>query len=556
MEPQSAQRKRLGDLLLSLRLITEEQLKEALVVQRDGAELLGSILVALGFVSEDQLLKALAAQDGVSAWRLDEQRPSPEALAKVPAHICRSVQVIPVRIRGDLLTLGMRNPLDYDAIDTVRNIAAMRIEPVLVDEGRLARVIEECYTSPSRAGQIDGLVSKAMVQFDYEGVVNAATSLTEADTRPVVGLVNQVLSDAIRLGASDVHVEPRADRVEIRYRIDGLLRRVRDIPIKLLPMLTTRLKIMADMDIVEHRMPQDGRVSATIDGRSVDMRVSAIPTQHGQRLVLRILDKSRSVKAVTELGFTPEELATFRSMLRRPYGIILVTGPTGSGKTTTLYAALQDLHDGTRNIMTCEDPIEYAIDNVNQTQINEKIGLTFAAQLRATLRQDPDVILVGEIRDSETAETAIRAALTGHLVLSTLHCNDAPNAIPRLFDLGIDPFLLSTSLIGIMSQRLLRRSCRQCDGAGEPSCPSCAGTGFRGRTAVHEILPVTDDVAATIGACAAFADIKAAAYEAGYRPMQVSAERLVDAGITTDAEARRHVFYEEPEDLSPLLRAA
>jgi type IV pilus assembly protein PilB len=438
----------------------------------------------------------------------------------------------------------------------VRNLTSHRIEPVLVEEGRLSKAIESFYNDGYHAASLDGYVSEALTLFNASATSeNTQSVLSEKDTRPVVGLVNQVLSDAIRMGASDVHVEPRADRVDIRYRIDGMLQKVRDIPASLLPMFVTRLKIMADMDIVEFRLPQDGRVAAKVDGRAIDLRVSTIPNQYGQRIVLRILDKTRSLKQLDNLGLPTEELGMFRSILRRPYGIMLVTGPTGCGKTTTLYAALQELRSVTSNIMTCEDPIEYEIDGINQSQVHEKVGLTFAAQLRATLRQDPDVILVGEIRDAETAETAIRAALTGHLVLSTLHCNDAPSAVPRLLDMGVDPFLLSTSLIGVMSQRLLRTHCNECKGATPTkgkACRSCSGTGFKGRVAVSEVMPITRSVAAAIGRRASMDEVITAASAAGYRPMEVAAQALVSKGITTQEEAQRHVFF--AEDASPSLQ--
>jgi type IV pilus assembly protein PilB len=544
----SNQKKRLGELLVNLRLVDSNQVAQALAIQRETAAPLGSILVSLGYITEDQLLNALAAQDGVSPWRLDENPPTAAALAKVPIHVCRSFQVIPIAIRGDLLVLGMRNPLDLDAIDLVRNLTSMRIETVLVDESRLARALEDPGSSPKSNSRMDGLVSDALLEFKDSARVNTKAQLTEEDTRPVVGLVNQVISDAIRAGASDVHIEPRFDRVDIRYRVDGQLQKVRDIPSSLHPMFVTRLKIMAEMDIVEFRVPQDGRVSATIDDRDIDLRVSTLPNQHGQRIVLRILDKTRALKKLNEIGFARENLDLFRAIVHRPYGIFLVTGPTGSGKTTTLYAALQELKDGKTNIMTCEDPIEYEIDGVNQSMVNEKVGLTFAAQLRAILRQDPDIILVGEIRDKETAETAVRAALTGHLVLSTLHCNDAPSAIPRLIDMGIDPYLLSTSLIGVMSQRLLRKTCPLCAGKptfGEKRCTSCRGTGFKGRTAVHEILPVTPNVAAAIGRTAPMSELLSIGSSAGYRPMEAWARELIRTGQTTEEEARRTVFFSD-----------
>lgn len=540
-------RQRLGEMLINLRLITPDQLESALEVQRESAAPVGTILVSLGFVAEEQVLNALAAQYGVSPWRLDESKPHPEVLDLLPLSICRQFQILPLRKRGDLLTLGMRNPLDIDGIDIARNLTGMRVEPVLVDEGRLARALEDIASGAINSGRMDGFVTDALSEASArEGKGTIVAELNEEDTRPVVGLVNQILSDAIRMGASDVHIEPRKDKTDIRYRLDGLLRKVKDVPSNLHPMLSTRLKIMANMDIVEHRVPQDGRVTATIDGRLVDLRVSTLPNQYGQRFVLRILDKSKGLKKLEELGFTAENLHLFNEIIRRPYGICLVTGPTGSGKTTTLYAALQELRNGTNNIMTCEDPIEYEIEGINQSQVQEKVGLTFAAQLRATLRQDPDIILVGEIRDQETAQTAIRAALTGHLVLSTLHCNDAPSAIPRLLDMGVDPFLLSTSLIGVMSQRLIRTTCTTCKGTKKTSqgrCGDCTGTGFKGRTAVHEILPITSGVSAAIGSRLPMEAILHAGYAGGYKPMEVWAESLVRKGITTREEARRQIQF-------------
>ena len=563
-------KKRLGDHLLSLKLITQRQLDQALELQRDSPAPLGSILVSLGFLTEDLLLNALAAQMGVAPWRLDESPPTAEAVGKVPGHLCKTYQVLPVAVRSDLLVLAMRNPLDLDAIDLVRNFSGMRIDPVLVDADRLMKAIEDVHNVEGTSGRVvDGYVSAALEDFNLDQ--NQKTNreqLGEADTRPVVGLVNQLLSDAIRLGASDVHIEPRFDRVDVRYRIDGEMMKVKEVPLSLHPMLTTRLKIMAELDIVEFRVPQDGRVSVTIDGRMVDLRVSVLPNQHGQRIVLRVLDKTASVKTLDEIGFSEKHLKMFRDQIRKPYGILLVTGPTGSGKTTTLYGAISELRKNSNNIMTCEDPIEYEIDGVNQSQVHEKVGLTFVTQLRAILRQDPDIIMVGEVRDGETAETAIRAALTGHLVLSTLHCNDAPSAIPRLLDMDIDPFLLSTCLIGVVSQRLMRLLCTHCRMNVRPDeeerdflsmvlkgnetpmlwkpvgCPHCNNTGYRGRTAVHEIMPMPGEIAKAIANRDSIEVVREIASRYGYRPMRDEAMDLVLTGQTSLSEARRQVFFE------------
>lgn len=571
---------RLGELLISLRLVNKKQLEQGLEVQKESPAPLGSILVGLGFISEDQLLNALAAQMGVSPWRLDEQPPRKTAIARVPHHISRTYQALPVDIRGDLLVLGMRNPLDVDAIDLIHNMTGMRIEPVLVDSDRLVKAIEEAYGSMRVDNtNVDKLVMEAINEFNPDNK-NSKTSEADAklsDSSPVISLVNQIIGDAIRMGASDIHVEPRGKKADVRYRIDGDLKKIREIPMAILPMLTTRVKIMAELDIVEFRVPQDGRFSVDVDGREVDIRMSVLPNKHGQRLVLRVLDKSNSLKKLPELGFSQSNLATFKDLIKKPYGMLLVTGPTGSGKTTTLYAALQEIKSERSNIMTCEDPIEYEVDGINQSQVFEKVGLTFASQLRAILRQDPDVILVGEIRDGETAQTAIRASMTGHLVLSTLHCNDAPSAVPRLFDMGTDPFMLSTSIIGVMSQRLIRCLCPHCKvtkpATGEEmsmilpylprggkdlttevhishavGCHSCDMSGYKGRTALQEIMPVTAEVARAIASRETLDVIREIAVASGYEPMQFTALKLVLEGVTTIEETHRHVFMEAVSD--------
>ena len=563
----SNHRKRLGDVLISLKLITPMQLQEAIEAQKLRPEPIGKILVRHGYLSEDLLLNALAAQYGVWPWRLEEAPPDPAAVIKLPAHVCRQHQVLPLGIRGDLLLLGMADPHNLDALDLARNYTGMRIEPVLCDSDRLLRAIEEGYSTKKTNDSVDELVDQALKDFRVDAKARpSGNSITEVDTRPVVGLVNQMLTEAIREGASDIHVEPRQDRVDIRFRVDGELQKVREFPISLLPMFVTRLKIMAEMDIVEFRVPQDGRVAVVIDGRNVDLRVSVLPNYHGQRIVLRVLDKSNSLKSLDEIGFTGANLDIFRNLVSKPYGMFLVTGPTGSGKTTTLYAALKELKRPTNNVMTCEDPVEYEVDGVNQSQVNEKVGLTFARQLRAILRQDPDIVLVGEIRDAETAETAVRAALTGHMVLSTLHCNDAPSALPRLMDMHIDPFLLSTSLIGVMAQRLLRKLCPKCatermttdeeralfEAYGMSlrtiksavGCPACNMAGYRGRTAVHEILSIPPPVAKLLAARGSIEEVRAEAVRYGYVPMQHGALQMVATGLTSLEEARRVVFLD------------
>lgn len=574
----ATQRKRLGDLLLERRLITHDQLESALEQQRQTADALGEILVRSGAISEDLLVSALAAQNNVRAWHLEKDPPATSALSRVPGEVCKKYQVLPVLLQGDLLTLAMRDPNDLDAIDLVRNLSKCRVEPVLASEVRLCKAIEYFHSDRSDGMSVDSLVTQAMNEVSLKQLANAKVEraeLNEETTRPVVGIVNQMLTDAIRMRASDIHIEPRYDAVEIRFRLDGQLKLIRTVPIALQPMLAARIKIMAEMDVVEYRLAQDGRISANLDGRTVDLRVSVLPNVHGQRIVLRVLDKAVALKGLPELGFEDNNLRIFRSLIHKPYGLFLVTGPTGSGKTTTLYAALSDVRTEANNVMTCEDPVEYELKGINQSQVNEKIGLSFAAQLRSILRQDPDVVLVGEIRDEETARTAMRAALTGHMVFSTLHCNDAASAVPRLLDMGIDPFLLSTSLIGVMAQRLLRELCAQCCEPYEPDedsihlirhylgevpleglrrsvgCDACHQTGFRGRMGVHEILAVTPEVAKRIGSGESIEEIQRAAVETGFRTIQVDALSRVVAGRTSLEEAKRVVFFDDLTDSEP-----
>ena len=574
-------RQRLGELLVTHRLLTADQLAQALELQRRRPQPLGQILIQLGYITEERLLQACAVQKGVNAWHLQHDPPASEALVLVPGNLCRAHMLLPVRVKPDRLYLAMRDPGDIDAIDMVRNFTKMRVEPVLASEERLLRAIEELHgpATGTEDGDITArLVSEAMSEMQGDSAETDG-GITEAEMRPVVGLVNEILAEAVKMRASDIHIEPRKDRVEIRYRMDGQLQRIHEIPVKLRAPLTARLKIMSNMDIVEYRLPQDGRMTFTSHGRTVDLRVSVLPAYHGQRLVLRILDKSATLRTMSDLGFNDHNWGLFEEMIHKPYGLVLVTGPTGSGKTTTLYAAINQLRETSNNIMTCEDPVEYDIDGINQSNVNEKIGLTFASQLRAILRQDPDVVLVGEIRDQETAQTAIRAALTGHLVLSTLHCNDSPSAIPRLIDMGVEPFLLSTALIGVTGQRLLRRLCTHCKEQYAPSpedraqigatfagdlpmlwravgCLRCADTGYSGRMAVHEIFPVAPEVQHAIAACEPMDSLRRTASGYGYQPLQADAVERVLAGDTSLSEARRLVFFDTNSAAAPAVRLA
>ncbi len=545
-------RTRLGDVLIALKLITSEQLDTALEVQREDTRSLGDILVSLGFLTEDLMLYGLATQMDVRPWRVEEVPPTFDAVQTVPRHVCRARQVLPVALHGERLVLAMANPLDFDALDLVRNLTGLQVEPVLADAGRLLTAIDHAHDSQSQSAALDTLVQRVIEHLHAK----AETPAVPEDTRLVVRLVNQILSDAVVMGASDVHIEPRPDRVELRYRVAGQLRKVRELPLGFLPLLGSRLEEMLHLDEQKGHLPREGRVSVAIGGRDVDLRASVLPSVHGGRFVLRIHDKSRGVKRLNELGFERDDLTLFRSLVTKPHGLFLVAGPAGSGKTTTLYAALQELKPVANNVMTCEDPVEHEIPGVSQSQVDEKQGFGFPQQLRAILRQDPDVIMVGDMPDAETSETAVRAALAGHTVLAALRCNDAPSAIPYLLDMGIDPSLLGTSLIGVMSQRLLRVLCPHCQQAAPPSaadldlvaahgepcpqeiwepggCPACEGTGYQGRVAVHEIMPVTPAVARLIATREPVETIREVAAEFGYRPLQLSALEMVLLGRTS-----------------------
>ncbi len=558
---------RIGELMVAHRLITREQLEHALEQQKLYPRPLGQVLIDQRLISEEQLLTVCALQKGVSAWHLQNQPPAPEALELIPAHICNQHSIIPAAIKAGRLLLCMVDTDNVDVVDMVRNLTRMRVEPVLATEDRIRQVLEQMRGNNSVA--LQRLVTDAIgnMQGEAEQSSRQENLRREAEAGPVVNIVNQILLDAVRIHASDIHIEPRKNSVEVRFRVDGDLRVVHTIPGLLQNGLIARMKIMAELDIVEYRVPQDGRLSVVVDGREIDMRVSVLPSHNGQRIVLRILDKTATLRTLDQLGFAPSNMRLFSDMIRKPHGIILVTGPTGSGKTTTLYASINALKSQTTNIMTCEDPVEYEIAGINQCQVNDKAGLTFAAQLRAILRQDPDIVLVGEIRDQETAQTAIRAALTGHLVLSTLHCNDAASAIPRLLDVGMEPYLLSTALIGVTAQRLLRVLCPHCKkqveatreenallksicGKGSDTlwrptgCERCFNLGFRGRQGVHEVMPISTEMQSAIASRESVSTLKEIASKFGYRSIQADACKRAIAGQTTIQEVQRLIYLD------------
>jgi type IV pilus assembly protein PilB len=571
--------KRVGELLKELGLISEQDLNEALHQQAQTRKPLGTILVEMGLITDRLLLKVLAAQKDVQPWYFDGEMDA-RLLSMLEPDFCRRAQVLPVALHDDVLTLAMRNPSDVDALDHVSNVTGVRVDAALADEETLAKKIEEAFSRDARSHQahVDALVQEAIKFAEFRpSTIDESKSLQalEEETRPVTGIVNKIIGDGIKMRASDIHIEPTSKTLQVRYRIDGRLHKVSEVPLELTPMISARVKIMAELDPVEWRIPQDGRIGLTLEGKPVDLRVSVLPSFYGGRIVMRILDRTIGLKKLEDIGFSENNFGIFKTLIKRPYGLFLVTGPTGSGKTTSLYAALNYVKDAETNIITCEDPVEYNIDGISQSQVNSKIGLTFAAQLRSILRQDPDVILVGEIRDQETAETGIRASMTGHLVFSTLHCNDAPSAVPRLLDMGIDPYLLSTSLIGVMGQRLLRRICKDCrmeydlndeektilertfnihgvdklwKGHG---CLNCGGTGYKGRFAVHEIMPVTHEIASVIAGRKATEQIAEVARHYGYKTMQEDATARVLRGETTLKESQRLLAFDDIPRVDP-----
>ena len=560
--------RRLGDLLVAEGLIGPDDLRRALSEQKGTSEKLGSILVRLNLLSEEQLIGFLSRQYGIPSITLSQLDIDPEVLRLVPSQLAKRYEVIPIKRTGNALTLAMSDPTNVFALDDVAFLTNLQVLPVVASQGAIRKAIDRTYDSQATAitdvlEELDNDVTTVQVVGDEERSVDVIELKEVADEAPLVRLVNMVLVDAIQKGASDIHWEPYEKVFRIRFRIDGVLHEMLTPPKRLEPAILSRIKIMASLDIAERRLPQDGRIKLRYNRREIDFRVSVLPTIFGEKAVLRILDKESLKLDLTELGFDPWAYAQFQAAIRQPYGMILITGPTGSGKTTTLYSAIHTLNAPDVNIITAEDPVEYNLKGVNQVQVNEGIGRTFAAALRSFLRQDPDVILVGETRDAETAQISIRAALTGHLVFSTLHTNDAPSTPARLTDMGIPPFLVSSSLLLIVAQRLARRVCPQCrepydadesalvpyghvlTGIGRTSfykgkgCQGCNFTGMKGRIAIYEVMPVNEEIRDLILHAAPAAELDAAARRAGMKTLRQAGLMKVLEGTTTVDEVLR-----------------
>ena len=562
--------RRLGDLLVADGLLSAEQLKKALAEQKGSPEKIGSVLVRLNFVNEDQLIGFLSRQYGVPSITLAQLDIDSDVLKLVPNPIARKYEVIPVRKMGNSLALAMADPTNVFALDDISFMTNLQVLPLVASQTAIKKAIDRNYESKTEA--ISSVLSDMqtdlgnveVVEDGEEGAKVDVFELKEsADEAPVVKLVNMVLVDAIQKGASDIHFESYEKIFRIRFRMDGVLHEMLAPPKRLESAILSRLKIMSNLDIAERRMPQDGRIKLRYNTREIDFRVSTLPTIFGEKAVLRILDKDALKLDMTQLGFDEWSLEKFSAAIHQPYGMVLITGPTGSGKTTTLYSAIHTINSPDVNIMTAEDPVEYNLKGVNQVQVNEGVGRTFAAALRSFLRQDPDVILVGETRDLETAQISIRAALTGHLVFSTLHTNDCPSTIARLLDMGIPPFLVASSLLLVLAQRLGRKVCRACrepydadeeslvpyghvpSGKGKvqfykgKGCATCNFTGMKGRIAIYEVMPVGEELRDAILKNASTADLRSIAQSQGMRSLRQAGLMKIIEGTTTVEEVLR-----------------
>jgi len=551
-------RVRLGDVLLSEQMLSPEQLAAALNLQMESGRQLGAILVEQGLVDPNALTLALATQLGLPTVDLRKERPTAEALAAVPESTARAFDIVPLRLTEGVLDVAIADGSSTAVRDALSDLPVRSVNVYLAPLGDVKVALNAHYRVLSeRDDQVREIWATARPQLEVEAI--------GAGDAPIIQLVNKIVTQALRDRASDIHVEPTDGRVRIRYRVDGALREVLNLPMSTGPELVSRIKIMAEMDIVERRRPQDGQFQLFVDGVGVDVRVATGATIWGETAVMRLLDKSRSMKRLSELGMPSSSLERYLSIVNKPYGMILCSGPTGSGKTTTLYATLAQISRTELNIMTIEDPVEYVFPSVNQMQINNQADVTFATGLKSILRQDPDVILVGEIRDEETARIAVQSALTGHLVMSSIHATDASSALFRLLDMGIEPFLVSSSLVGVVAQRLVRQICPSCAVAYDPSpidlawyeqlngppkdvfvrgigCNYCSDTGYRERVGVYEVLAVTDEVRKIVVAHGTPQEVRQVAIEQGMRTMGTEAIALVADDITTIDEIRRTVY--------------
>jgi type IV pilus assembly protein PilB len=556
---------RLGELLVREKLISLQQLRQAQEEQRKSGTNLGNALARLGYISDEKITSFLSAQYRVPAINLDEYELDPDVVRLVPKEICQKHRIIPLSRSGTALVVAMADPTNLTAMDDIKFLTGLTVEPVVASETSILAAVEASFEARTSYDDMLGEFADEEVDFAVDDDdVNVLELEKAAEGAPVVRLVNAILLNAIKQGASDIHIEPYEKKLRVRYRVDGVLNEEMAPPIKMKNALASRVKIMSSLDIAERRLPQDGRIKLKLGkGKEMDFRVSVLPTLFGEKIVLRLLDKSNLQLDMAKLGFDPKPLEDFKWAINQPWGMVLVTGPTGSGKTTTLYSALSELNQVGVNISTAEDPVEYNLPGINQVQMHDEIGLNFAMSLRAFLRQDPDIIMVGEIRDFETAEIAVKAALTGHMVLSTLHTNDAPSTISRLLNMGVEPFLITASVNLVLAQRLARKICVDCrepvridrhilkdfgltdeqlskaqlwKGAG---CKTCNHTGYKGRVALYEVMRFNEALKEMVLQGASTAELKAAAVRQGMLTLRMAGIEKVLAGVTTTEEVGR-----------------
>jgi len=557
---------RIGELLVREKMLSLQQLQQAQDEAKRTGKRLGATLARLGYVDDQRLTQFVAKQYSLPSINLAEIEIEQNVLKLIPREICEKHQVIPVRRNGPTLIVAMADPSNIYAIDELKFLTQYNIEPVVASEAGLETALSRYYDKGPDLDQMVGELDVDDVDFASmtDDTVNVVDLENQAGEAPVVKLCNAILLSAIKKKASDIHVEPYEKSLRVRFRIDGILQEEMRPPLKLRNAITSRLKIMASLDIAERRLPQDGRIKLKIGGnREMDFRVSVLPTLYGEKIVMRLLDKNTLQLDMTKLGFDQRPLEDFKLAIKKPYGMVLVTGPTGSGKTTTLYSALSELNTIDRNISTAEDPVEFNLHGINQVQMHEDIGLNFATALRAFLRQDPNIIMVGEIRDFETAEIAVKAALTGHLVLSTLHTNDAPSTVSRLLNMGIEPFLVTASVNLVLAQRLARRICQDCKIPAEKhpealqkmgmsetqiakaqifkgrGCGNCNNTGYKGRVALYEVMPFTDPLKELVLQGASAAEIKAEMIRGGTQSLRLAGIAKILEGMTTPEEILR-----------------
>jgi type IV pilus assembly protein PilB len=578
---------RIGELLLKEKRITPEQLQEALNYQRQNGGKLGYNLIKLGYVKDEEITALLSKQYGVPSIALAQFEIDPAVVKLVPADTAQKYQIVPLSRAGATLTIAMTDPTNVFAMDDIKFMTGYNVEPVVASETAVIDAIAKYYgkapptaadAAPQGASALE-LASKGLEEMQALGEtadvevlqefeeISAELLARQGEEAPVIKLVNVILMSAIQKGASDIHIEPYEKELRVRYRVDGILYNIMSPPMKFRDAITSRIKIMSKLDIAEKRLPQDGRIKIRFqDGgatKEIDFRVSCLPTLFGEKIVMRLLDKEKLMLDMTKLGFESESLVKFEAAISKPWGMVLVTGPTGSGKTNTLYSAISKINTMETNIMTAEDPVEFNLVGVNQVQVRENIGLNFAAALRSFLRQDPNIILVGEIRDFETAEIAVKAALTGHLVLSTLHTNDAPSTVNRLMNMGIEPFLVASSLNLVCAQRLVRRICKNCS-APHPTpppalvqagftaedaktvvpnkgkgCEKCNNSGYKGRVGLYEVMDVTEDLRELILVGASSLELRRKAVDEGMLTLRASGLRKVKEGVTTIEEVVR-----------------